>query len=222
MPVHESPMPRGRVDFACGTSNSILVLVSVISGGNYHNTCYAVVRDLTSHVLALEWLSPILFVAGQRNGTIVLYKLSFTKKPKPPVHAEPLGAWRHPGSIVKIVKVDEQRLLVTGMDNQVQYSPPPNFFVSFFMLNDTLNIKMHMYDIRTAPSVTDPKLLAIMTTVSTYNSNRQPPLTPIGKPYLSFPAYQNRFIRTLGLDIDIELGLIATGISPFITLMDSY
>ncbi len=94
-------------------------MVSRILRGNYDGVLHTIVRDLDSDVFAVEWLSPTLFVAGQRNGTISLHKLNFLKSPQRPIETYPVGAWSHPASISKIIRVDEQRILVTGMESQV-------------------------------------------------------------------------------------------------------
>ncbi len=68
-----------------------------------------------------------------------------------------------------------------------------------------------MYDIRTAIQVRDRKLLPGATMAFRHDHKSAAPIPPSGPPYLSFPAYQNRFMRDLGLDIDFELGIVAAG-----------
>lgn len=123
-PGSDPLMTQGGIDFVCGTSNSIALVgpengdVRTTDLGNF----YRVDRGLRSDVLAVEWLSPTIFVAGQRNGTITVYELNYSKSSKPQVRL--LGAWRHPSSIVRISRVDEWKILVTGLADQVFSTTP--------------------------------------------------------------------------------------------------
>jgi hypothetical protein len=112
--------PGGRVDFVCGASTSISLVLSETSDRN-RVSCVGVVSSLASDVLAVEWLSSTQFVAGQRNGTVSLFELYFLDHIYASHRVIRLGVWRHPKSIVKIAKVDERRILITGLDSQVYH-----------------------------------------------------------------------------------------------------
>jgi hypothetical protein len=66
-----------------------------------------------------------------------------------------------------------------------------------------------MYDIRDIHRVNDLKPLP--GSVPVPRPDQRGALPPISLPHLTFPAYQNRFTRNLGLDVDVELGIVATG-----------
>lgn len=115
-------LPPGRVDFVYGTSDSICL---VLSESNRNARCVQVVGGMVSDVFAVEWLSSTHFVAGQRNGIISLYRLNVRGRFAQSQRVVRLGVWRHPQCIVEIARVNERRIVATGLDSEVYH---PVFF----------------------------------------------------------------------------------------------
>lgn len=66
-----------------------------------------------------------------------------------------------------------------------------------------------MYDVGDIYPVNDLEPLPGQVPVA--KPNQRGPLPPISHSHLTFPAYQNRFTRNLGLDVNAELGIVAAG-----------
>ena len=63
-----------------------------------------------SGVLAVRWLSPFLLVGGCRNGLVELHDRRVSEKVK---------LLKHSSAVTSIRSIDEQRVVVAGMNHQV-------------------------------------------------------------------------------------------------------
>jgi WD40 repeat protein len=171
--------PGSPLGFVIASQHGVLI-VGKDNTPNYRQ------RIDSQEVLAVECLShhPTVILAGTRRGLIHLIdvRLEDTKL------RSRLGAIKHPGSICNIKQIDDDLIVVAG-----------------------LNSTLCNYDLRYCKRQDRPKLWADSAAWSEPGISMPPNIKDIyvTTPILTYPDHSNDAHLDLGFDIDAEAGIVA-------------
>ena len=163
----------GTASFAIAASNGSLLL-SHCEGGRWCRE--TIEEDNDAHeTMAVDWLSPNVMINGGKDGGLRLWDVRGGRERRE-------RRIQHPSQINHARKIDENMIVVAGLENQVRTCAAEDYQMCSFL-------KLCAYDLRFQSALATPD--------------------QVTRPYNQFPAYENRDVGHLAAGFDVHGDLAA-------------